>query len=173
ARNAHTDAPLPFPTRRSSDLTDCQGWGAQAGFGLKVDTDPDAEEGALAAFDASEYDGIAFWAKATESNRLVRVDVADVATSPWGGQCVEGGSSQTACHGNYGLVRSVSSEWQLVRVPFASMKQPPHGNRGENAWPDTSQLYQVVFSFSYNTNIGDIAVLLDDVYFYKQHLVED
>lgn len=154
--------------------TGCEGWGAQAGFGLKVDLeDPDAEEGALAAFDASEYDGIAFWAKATEDSRLVRIDVADVATSPWGGQCVEGGAANKACHANYGLVRPISSEWQLVRVPFASMKQPSHGNPGENDYPDTSQLYQIVFSFSYNGNIGDIDVLIDDVYFYQRHLVED
>lgn len=143
-----------FPTTTSSYAmhfvvaAGCPGWGSQGGFGLKEGP----TEGSHLPYDASDYTGVAFWAKADSTEKRIRLDISDVNTHPDGGVCT------TNCYQNYQRIVTLSDSWQFYRVPFANI------TRSSNP-PDTTQLYQIIFSFPYAGVPSD--VWIDDVYFYK------
>jgi hypothetical protein len=86
-------------------------WGAGVGFDLR----------SQAYYDARDYAGIAFWARAgSDVEQDLRVEVTDKNTSPLGLLCTpledEGGagapSSGYDCHDNFGATLVLSQQWQ-------------------------------------------------------------
>jgi endoglucanase len=68
-------------------------------------------------YDASKYQGISFFAKkGPGSVSKVRVKVSDKNTDPDGGVC-------GACSNDFGMVISLSEEWQKFIVPFGALRQ--------------------------------------------------
>lgn len=68
-------------------------------------------------YDASKYKGISFFAKkGPGSVSKVRVKVSDKNTDPDGGVC-------GACSNDFGMVLSLSEEWQKFIVPFGALRQ--------------------------------------------------
>jgi endoglucanase len=68
-------------------------------------------------YDASKYQGISFFAKkGPGSVSKVRVKVSDKNTDPDGGVC-------GACSNDFGMVLSLSEEWQKFIVPFGALRQ--------------------------------------------------
>jgi hypothetical protein len=81
-----------------------------AGMGFSF-TDPKA------AFDASAFAGISFYAKVgVGSTGDVRVKVPDVSTDPAGKVCSE-------CFNDFGADLRLTGEWQKYAIAFASMRQ--------------------------------------------------
>jgi endoglucanase len=68
-------------------------------------------------YDASKFDGLAFFAKAGEgSTSSVRMKVPDVNTDKDGKVCTE-------CYNDFGADLTLTSAWKRYVVPFATMKQ--------------------------------------------------
>lgn len=83
---------------------------AGLGFGLLDPPGP---------FDASKYEGIAFFARCgPASTNALRVNVPDVTTAPAGDICSE-------CFNDFGMTIALTEEWQEYRIPFGSMEQMP------------------------------------------------
>jgi endoglucanase len=83
-----------------------------------------------AAYDASKYEGITFFAKrGASSTGKVRVKFPDKNTDPEGGVCSE-------CFNDFGVDLSLTEQWQRYTLPFRDMKQmegwgaprKPHGD---------------------------------------------
>ncbi len=68
-------------------------------------------------YDASKYQGISFFAKkGPGSVSKVRIKVSDKNTDPDGGVC-------GACSNDFGMMLSLSEEWQKFIVPFGALRQ--------------------------------------------------
>jgi endoglucanase len=68
-------------------------------------------------YDASKYQGISFFAKkGPGSVSKVRVKVSDKNTDPDGGVC-------GACSNDFGMMLSLSEQWQKFIVPFGALRQ--------------------------------------------------
>jgi len=68
-------------------------------------------------YDASKYQGISFYAKkGPGSVSKVRIKVSDKNTDPDGGVC-------GACSNDFGMMLSLSEEWQKFIVPFGALRQ--------------------------------------------------
>ncbi len=121
---------------------------AGLGFGL---VDP------AAAFDASGYEGIAFFARCgPDSTNTLRVNVPDESTSPTGRICTE-------CFNDFGVTIELTEQWQEYRLPFSAMEQLPGWGspRPERLTP--SQVYSVQFQISGSERRFD--VWIDDLTF--------
>jgi endoglucanase len=69
------------------------------------------------AYDASRYQGIAFWAKAGDKSASgIRVKVPDLNTDKDGKVCTE-------CYNDFGADLHLTPVWKRYVVPFASMTQ--------------------------------------------------
>lgn len=68
-------------------------------------------------YDASNYTGISFYAKAGASSvKTVRLKVPDVNTDPDGRVCKE-------CFNDFGADLTLTDSWKKYTIPFAAMKQ--------------------------------------------------
>lgn len=105
-------------------------WGAQFGVTLNQ-----GEQG----YDASQYVGISFWAKAAEGTAgKVRFDLADVNTHPDGGVCKD-------CWNHFGRDMELTYEWREYTILFRNLSQEPGWGDPRPAHVDVAQLFALVF----------------------------
>ena len=110
-----------------------------------------------AAYDASKYAGIAFWAKKGEnSTPKVRLKVPDGNTDPDGAVCTE-------CFNDFGGDLSLTTEWKLYVYPWKAMKQMPGWGNPRKPHITPSKLYGVQFQVNIPSATYDICV--DDLQF--------
>lgn len=152
-------------------------WGA--GFG--------EYQTAMAPIDASEYDGVAFWARATGPTRGFTLTLQDRYTHPDGMVCTERANSDVLgggytyneagmivpvggelvspldCGNGYVAVVSAPPVWNLIRIPFRDFRQEALPNlRPEGL--DTSALYQFAINVPKDS---DLELWIDDLGIYK------
>jgi endoglucanase len=85
-------------------------------------------------YDASKFDGIAFFAKAGGSTTSVRVKVPDINTDQDGKVCTE-------CYNDFGADIVFTSAWTRHVIPFATMKQLSGCGAPHPPGIDTTKLY--------------------------------
>jgi hypothetical protein len=122
-------------------------WGAGIGFPLNTEGDTNAP------YDATEYSGVSFWAKAQNPVDL-NIRVADAYTSSDGGQC-------DLCGDHFRATLRVTQEWQRYEAAWVELQQWGWGSPQRQS-VDLSQLYAIEFQWSRDT---PISLLLDDVAF--------
>jgi len=90
-------------------------------------------------YDASQYGGISFWAKAgVGSVTQVRMKVPDANTDPDGGVCSE-------CFNDFGLDLKLTTEWQHYIVPWGSLAQLPGWGMPKKFKVDSSRIFGIQF----------------------------
>lgn len=126
-------------------------WGAAFGFDLNSPT------GTKAAYDASAYTGVTFWAKIGPGsvNRVLFM-ISDQSTVPEGGIC-------TKCD-NWQKQITLTEEWQQFNIPFADLKQGGWGDPAPTPQIDAAKLYSVSFQFGVD---DEFDLYVDDIAFYK------
>jgi endoglucanase len=68
-------------------------------------------------YDASKYRGVSFFAKKGQgTTSKLRIKMPDKYTDPDGGVCA-------ACSNDFGMLLSLSEEWQKFIVPFSALRQ--------------------------------------------------
>jgi endoglucanase len=108
-------------------------------------------------YDASPYDGIAFWAKrGPRSAAKLRVKVPDLNTAPDGGICSE-------CFNDFGATIELTEQWQRYLMPFNEMRQEPQWGNPRPPAITPSAIYTVLFQLSEPG--ADFDVWIDDVAF--------
>jgi hypothetical protein len=129
-------------------------WGA--GMGGDLNNDGSAK----GTYDASGYEGLAFWAK---GNGAVRVGFATSATVPeaGGGDCVPGAGDGEECENGHGKVYSLGSEWEQYLLPFDEAAQDE--TWGQQVAFDPSTIMSVEVGFDAGV---DFDVYLDEIGFY-------
>ena len=124
------------------------GWGA--GVGLPLNDDGTTRD----SFDASDYEGITFWARA-ESAVTARFNVFDGNTDQDGGVC-------STCFDHFGADVQLTTSWQQFTFAWDELEQDGWGNPQSGAI-DPSQLYGLAFQFgpgvSFDLWIDDVAFL--------------
>jgi hypothetical protein len=137
-------------------------WGALLGISLKLDTGPNGEY-ATVAYDASAYQGVAFWARIGDtSTNQVRFAISDVNSEPDGGACVEDGAIGEECFDTFGTpLTALDTQFRHYRIPFTQLTQRGFGLRAPALV--TSAVYTVQFNFEPGA-VFDFWV--DDVAFY-------
>ncbi|MDC0677680.1 carbohydrate binding domain-containing protein [Sorangium atrum] len=126
-------------------------WGAGFGFDLN------SPEGAKAAYDASAYTGITFWAKlGPGSGTSVTVLISDPGTDPTGGSCSECDAWQKSL--------AVTEEWQQFTIPFADLKQGGWGDPAGTDQIDATKLYAIQFQIGIAPKFD---LYIDDLGFYN------
>jgi hypothetical protein len=131
-------------------------WGA--GMGLNLN-DPGSGDGgsAKATYDASAYDGIAFWAKtAAGPGASLRLNVSDKDTDPSGGLC----APAAKCSDHFGKSLNITSEWVQYVIRFSDMAQLGWG-ASVPAF-DAKSLYAIQFQVAKGAAFD---VWIDDVAF--------
>jgi hypothetical protein len=134
-------------------------WGASFGFSFRADD--------TMSIDASEYDGVSFWAKVgADSIDHLRVEIADSSTSPAGGTCDDAGDK---CHDHFGTSITLDTEWQRVDIPFDVLAQQGFGDPQAESFTALA-LYQVQFKFGKSLFADDAAyeIWIDDIVFYAE-----
>ncbi|WP_437567241.1 hypothetical protein [Sorangium sp. So ce542] len=126
-------------------------WGAGLGFDLL-----NSPEGAKAAYDASAYTGITFWAKiGAGSTASASVTISDRSTDPAGGVCSD------LCDA-WQESLSLTEEWQQFTLPFADMNQGGWGDVASTDQLDATQLFSIRFQV-YPESYFDLYI--DDISF--------
>ncbi|WP_437323518.1 hypothetical protein [Sorangium sp. So ce381] len=126
-------------------------WGAGFGFDLN------SPEGVKAAYDASAYTGITFWAKlGPGSGTSVTVLISDPGTDPTGGSCSECDAWQKSL--------AVTEEWQQFTIPFADLKQGGWGDPAGTDQIDATKLYAIQFQIGIAPKFD---LYIDDLGFYN------
>jgi endoglucanase len=121
-----------------------------AGLGMNF-VDPKA------AYDATKYAGIAFWARRDASSTgKVRLKLPDVDTDPEGGVCTE-------CFNDFGADLNLTTDWQLYVFPWAALKQMPYWGNPRKQSIVPAKLYGVQFQVNVPSAAYDIYV--DDLQF--------
>jgi endoglucanase len=128
-----------------------QGTVVFAGVGLNF-LDPKAP------YDASDYDGIAFFARrAKGSASTVRLKVPDVSTDPDAKVCTE-------CFNDFGADLEIAETWQQYTIPFDRMAQTPGWGAPRPGSIDRSKLFGVQWQVA--TPGAAFDLWIDDVVFY-------
>jgi endoglucanase len=121
-----------------------------AGMGMNF-VDPKA------AYDATKYAGIAFWARRAEtSTGKVRLKIPDATTDPEGGVCTE-------CFNDFGADINLTTDWKLYVFPWASLKQMPYWGSPRKPHIAPGKIYGVQFQVNVPSASYDISV--DDLQF--------
>jgi hypothetical protein len=124
------------------------------GFGLRW-TETGAEH---CYYDASYYDGIAFWVKGNASIRLALQNPA-VRPVDMGGTC----PLDAACYDSHGYQFVATDEWTGFRISFSSLTQAGWGTPVGAFKPQ--ELFTAEFQF---TGGSAYEVWFDDISFYKE-----
>lgn len=104
----------------------------QAGMGLNF-VDPKGP------YDASQYGGISFWAKAAPGSVTdVRLKIPDNNTDPDGGVCSE-------CFNDFGMDLKLTNEWQHYVIRFKDLKQEVGWGSPKKFGVDSSSIYGIQF----------------------------
>jgi endoglucanase len=104
----------------------------QAGMGVNF-VDPKG------AYDASQYGGISFWAKAGPGSvTSIRLKVPDSLTDPDAGNCSE-------CFNDFGMDLMLSNEWQKYIIPFNKLTQLPGWGKPRGFSVNTSEIFGLQF----------------------------
>jgi hypothetical protein len=113
-------------------------------------------------YNASNYNGISFWAKIdTGTSAVVRVAFPDKDTQPDGNVCQTSVSSgSTACYDHYGYRETLTSTWTKYTISFSQLAQENWGHAGTAF--DPSSLYEILFQIPVGANFG---VWIDDIAF--------
>jgi endoglucanase len=120
-----------------------------AGLGFSL-TDPKGP------YDATQYTGISFWAKAGSGTKNVRLKVPDVNTDPQGKVCTE-------CFNDFGADLTLTEQWKKYTIPFAAMKQMDGWGNPNPPTIDKSKIYGV--QWQVNDRGASYDVWIDDVRF--------
>ncbi|MGK3960662.1 carbohydrate binding domain-containing protein [Sorangium sp. So ce118] len=127
-------------------------WGAGFGFDLN------SPEGAKAAYDASAYTGITFWAKVgAGSIKSATVMISDPGTDQEGGVCTD------ECD-KWQKTLPLTEEWQQFTIPFVELKQGGWGTPAGTEQIDATQLYSIQFQVGV---APEFDVYIDDLGFYN------
>lgn len=103
-------------------------------------------------YDASQYGGISFWAKAGPgSATTMRLKIPDKNTDPDGGVCSE-------CFNDFGMDISLSQEWQHYVVRFKDLAQLPGWGMPKKFGIDKSRIYGIQFQVDQKGKDFDIWV---------------
>lgn len=124
------------------------GQDSYAGLGLSF-TEPKG------AYDAGNWTGISFAARAGADPVAVRVKVPDRNTDPAGGVCSE-------CYNDFGAEVDVTSEWTRYQVAFADLKQLNDWGDPRPDAVDSRALYGVQWQIR---RAGAFELWIDDVTF--------
>jgi hypothetical protein len=163
-----------------SDVTGRQGWGATLAITLNANS---LDTGlAREPYDASEWDGFAFWVRRGDqpSNGGVLASAKDRYTGrppeslEEDAYCetkdsivVDGESIRTPdsfkCDG-FGLAALADTDWRFVRVPFANLQQKGFGVPSPLGEFEATTMSALEFGFG----AGDWDVWVDDVTFYRE-----
>lgn len=113
-----------------------------------------------AAYDASQYLGIAFLARHRPGTASrVRVLVLDTNTDPAGGSCAE-------CYNHFGADLDLGPEWQSYELPFERLQQMPGWGWPRPPQVDSRRLLGVTFLVTDPGRSYD--VWIDDLRFFGQ-----
>jgi len=121
------------------------GWSVYALMGFSI-ADPKA------AYDASRYAGISFWAKGPGH---IRFKLPDAYTSPGGGHC-------TDCYNDFGIELALTADWQKYTIPFEWLAQQP-GWGDPRPEVEKAGLFEIQWQFGSRGRNFDIWV--DDIEF--------
>jgi len=114
-----------------------------AGMGLNF-VDPKG------AYDASQFGGIAFWAKKNPgSTSHVRLKVPDAQTDPDGKLCKQ-------CFNDHGMDLELYDQWTHYVIPFKAMHQEDWGPKDNGI--DPSHIYGIQFQVKEKGAVFDLAV---------------
>ena len=130
-------------------------WGAGIGFDLNNDGT------AKQPYDASQYKGITFWAKAGPTGiKNIRLNVQDAQTAPEGNVCDK--TATKGCNDHRGTSLSLTADWKQFTFTFDSLKQLGFGM----AYPtfQTNKLFAIQFQAGTKVTFD---IWLDDIAFYK------
>lgn len=117
----------------------------QAGMGMNF-VDPKGP------YDASQYGGISFWAKAAEGSVTdVRLKVPDANTDPDGGVCTE-------CFNDFGFDLKLTNEWQHYVIRFKDLSQMPGWGSPKKFSVDSGRIYGIQFQVQEPSKPFDIWV---------------
>jgi hypothetical protein len=155
-----------------SAATGRRGWGSNFTIDLRGLTNLNGTE-----FDASAWDGIAFWARLGDgpSNEAINILVGDADTS--GGDYAEPADSgwtecDTGVNKNdsvkcapFGVAVTLTRDWVLHRIPWADLKQKGYGQEA----PDRRINPARIWRFQISTSTGDWDFYLDDLAFYREN----
>ena len=122
--------------------------------------------------DASEYDGIALWARRGENSKSgLFVGVSDPNTDEYNGArysetgvpaCLEEAEDDAQKCDRFGVGIGMETEWRFIKLPFTDFRQRGYGMEVQSL--DITRLYGLNIGFE----TGDFEIWLDDISFYKE-----
>jgi endoglucanase len=111
----------------------------------------------MALYDASQYKGIAFWAKkGPGSYGKVRLKVPDVSTHEAGGVCKE-------CFNDFGADITLTESWQHFVFPWRKLRQLPDWGSPRPHSIKPNKLFGI--QWQVNQPGADFDIWIDDVEF--------
>jgi len=147
--------------RCSSTFALCMNGSGFTEWGAGLGTDMGVTSGSSKSpYDASQYSGIAFWAKSA-SGITMRVKFPDKSTSPDGGVCDPNVDGDTYCYNDWGSNVTLTAEWMPYTISFSSLAQEPGWGMKSPGF-DPSTLYSLQFQFS-DTTGAEFSFCIDDL----------
>ncbi|EDM81864.1 hypothetical protein PPSIR1_05338 [Plesiocystis pacifica SIR-1] len=162
-----TQTPSGTQTPASGGVTDsdmCQAmtsgggfseWGAGIGFDFVNDG-----VAAKMPYDASEFTGVAFWAKGSVTDLRVNLLIPDVLPEAEGGTCVPSSPDAGDCSDAHGVAIALTEEWQQFQIDFDMVTQQ---GWGQAAAFDPARLMSMHW---YIPQDQDFELALDDIGLY-------
>ncbi len=159
------DASASSMHMKMSGYTD---WGSNFGFNFMHELPPNSWP---AAYDASQYCGVAFWSKRSETSwPTFKLRISDANTHPAGGVCsndpdagTDDAGNQLGCYDHFSKSVTVTTEWAYYEVSFADMLQDTWGYQVDGGI-SSNQVYGLEFTFvgnqTYELWIDDVAFIL-------------
>lgn len=119
----------------------------------------------VAAYDATLYRGITFWARVGDDNEsIIRTQIQDGNTHPNGGVCNAESGTPDECYNAFGTeLTTISTEWQKFTLEFPSLAQRPGWGYMAEAL-DPAALYDLEWNFDPNRTFD---FWVDDIWFYE------
>jgi hypothetical protein len=131
------------------------GWGASLAAFLN---------GAMGAFDASGYDGVAFWIKGTttvqEGKDMVMIQARMPDVLPGAGSCCNDKVVGSECYSGHRTVISITADWSEVKIPWTAFQGPAWG-LGSTIPFNPNRVRDVNFSFNHDTMAKDAGASFD------------
>lgn len=132
------------------------GWGTVIGFNLVQSL------GKVEPYDASQYCGVSFWAKAKAATPL-RYRLPDASTHQAGGVCVVGGGAGQDCYDHFGKSVALTTTWQQFSAKFTEFAQTGTGYHP----PDKKLKVDALFAMEWALpgSVPAYEIWIDDVAF--------